>query len=72
MKGEDENGKPNGLPSSRQLAEVTGVSQRTCVNFMNETGVSNLLSGVLGDAAGELCAGRRPLREAKSQCTDSW
>ena len=56
MKGEDENGKPNGLPSSRQLAEVTGVSQDFARRFINESGVTSKVTPLLGDGAPE--AGR--------------
>ena len=48
---EGENGKPNGGRGSRQLAEVTGVSFRTCATFIAESGVCNLHRGALGDAA---------------------
>lgn len=44
MLGQDDNGKPNGLPSSRQLAAITGVSQRACVDFIKEYSVSKLLT----------------------------
>jgi len=37
-KGTDENGKPNGLPSSRQLAAVCYVSQPTAANFVKNKG----------------------------------
>ena len=42
--GKDDKGNDNGLPSSRQLAAITGVSQRTCSDFITNSGVSNLLT----------------------------
>ena len=35
--GQDKDGNPNGLPSSNQLALLTGVSQRRALNFINGT-----------------------------------
>ena len=36
MLGQDENSMRNNLPSSRQLAAITGVTDRTCRNFIQE------------------------------------
>lgn len=40
--GQDENGKPNGLPSARQLSDITGVSKSSCATFIEESKVSKL------------------------------
>jgi len=40
--GQDENSKPNGLPSSRQLAEICGVSQPHAAEFVKNLGGVNV------------------------------
>lgn len=42
MLGQDEDGKPNGLPSSRQLAAITGVSHEFAHHFIEKTMVSTV------------------------------
>ena len=41
-KGEDESGTPTGLPSSRQLASVCGVSHELAHQFVQKSGVSRI------------------------------